>query len=182
MPSPIAHLSAGLAIYVATRAHLPRTEPEKVGPVPFLLVVTTAFSLLPDVDSLVGLAAGDFGRFHNNLTHSLLVGLAVAPAFGGLMQHRRGSGFWFWSIIALVAYNLHVLMDWATVGRGVMALWPLTDARFQAPVMLFYGLHWSDGWLSIRHVWTVVTELLFAVVVFILLLPSLAAGRRKAQA
>jgi hypothetical protein len=43
-----------------------------------------------------------------------------------------------------------------------MALWPLTGGRFQAPVFLFYGLHWSQGWLSVRHLWTLATELAFA--------------------
>jgi hypothetical protein len=46
----------------------------------------------------------------------------------------------------------------------VMALWPLSEKRFLLPVPLFYGLHWSDGWLSLRHVWTVLTELAFTAV------------------
>jgi hypothetical protein len=71
-------------------------------------------------------------------------------------------------------------MDAATVSRGVMALWPLTETRFLAPVTIFYGLHWSDGWISIRHLWTLLTELLFAGLLFGLLrLSAHLTGLRK---
>ena len=56
-------------------------------------------------------------------------------------------------------------MDYFTVGRGVLAFWPFTAERFSAPVPLFYGLRWSEGWVSPRHVWTVLTEVPFAAVV-----------------
>ena len=162
MPSPIAHLTAGYVLYALSRTHQPQPALARIGPVPGLLAITAGLSLLPDLDSVVGVLAGDFGRFHNNLTHSLLVGAAVALLFGAVMRAVRGGGFWFWFGVALAAYELHVLMDWTTYGRGVMALWPLTSARFQAPVFLFYGLHWSQGWLSVRHLWTLATELAFA--------------------
>jgi membrane-bound metal-dependent hydrolase YbcI (DUF457 family) len=164
MPSPIAHLTAGYALYALSRPHQPGPKLGRVEPVPVLLAVTAGLSLLPDLDSLVGGLAGDLGRFHNNLTHSLLVGAAVALLFGAAMRMVRGRGFGFWFGVALAAYELHILMDWTTVGRGVMAWWPLTDARFQAPVYLFYGLHWSQGWLSARHLWTLATESAFAAV------------------
>ncbi|HUM69857.1 MAG TPA: metal-dependent hydrolase, partial [Chloroflexota bacterium] len=134
-------------------------------PLPGLLLVTAGFSLLPDVDSVVGLLSGDFGRFHNNATHSLFVGTAVSLLFGAGMKWRRGRGFRFWSVVALACYSLHILMDAATWGRGVMALWPFTQNRFHFPFILFYGLHWSQGWLSARHLWTLLTETLFVVLV-----------------
>ena len=164
MPSPIAHLTAGYVLYALSRAHQPEPAPGQIGPIPGLLAVTVGFSLLPDLDSIVGVLAGDFGRFHNNVTHSLFVGAAVALVFGAVMRAVLGRDYWFWFGVALAAYELHVIMDWTTYGRGVMALWPFTDARFQAPVFLFYGLHWSEGWLSVRHLWTLVTELAFAMV------------------
>ena len=52
-------------------------------------------------------------------------------------------------------------MDFFTIGRGVMVFWPLSLERFASPVPLFYGLHWSDGYLSERHLITLVTELGF---------------------
>ncbi len=50
-------------------------------------------------------------------------------------------------------------MDAFTIGRGVMILWPFSIDRYASPVSLFYGVHWSDGWVSVRHLWTMVTEL-----------------------
>lgn len=167
MPSPIAHLAAGYVVYRLSRSHEPQPALKPVGPLPGLLLAAAAFSLLPDMDSIVGWLMGDFGRFHNNLTHSLLVGLGVSLGFAGFMKWRQQE-FRFWFIFALICYTLHVLMDAATVGRGVMAFWPITDQRFLLPALLFYGLHWSDGWLSSRHLWTAVTELAFAALVIIL--------------
>ncbi|MDX1521057.1 MAG: metal-dependent hydrolase [Anaerolineae bacterium] len=162
MPSPIAHAAAGYAIYRLSRSRRPQSKLPKFGPVPGLLLITTGFSLLPDLDSIVGLLSGNFGRFHNNLTHSLIVGFFVSLVFALGMWGKERSGFGFWFAIALFGYEAHVLMDSATVGRGVMAFWPFTSERFASPLIIFYGLHWSEGWFSIRHLWTVLTELAFA--------------------
>lgn len=167
MPSPLAHLTAGYVLFRLSRAHWPDRELPHLGPVPGLLAVTAGVSLLPDLDSLAGVLAGDFGRFHNNLTHSLFVGAAVALLLAFALRVVRGGGFGFWFGIILAAYELHVLMDWTTYGRGVMAWWPLTAERFQAPVFVFYGLHWSQGWLSLRHLWTLATELVFVAVMLL---------------
>jgi membrane-bound metal-dependent hydrolase YbcI (DUF457 family) len=167
MPSPIAHLAAGYAVYYLGRSQ-PQPTPKLIGPFPSLLLVTTGFSLLPDVDAMTDLLTGEFGRFHKYATHSLIVGLGVALAFATLMWWKQRSGFRYWLIISWLCYGLHVLMDSATVGRGVMALWPLSIARYLTPLPLFYGLQWSDGWLSIRHLWTLVTEAGFvALIVFL---------------
>jgi membrane-bound metal-dependent hydrolase YbcI (DUF457 family) len=165
MPSPIAHLAAGYAIYLISRTSSPQRALRPVGPFPGLLVFTAGLSLLPDIDSVAGLLSGDFGRFHNNLTHSLLVGWGIALTVGVLMNWRRGSGFWYWMILTALCYNLHVIMDWTTTGRGVMALWPIMAQRFLAPVTLFYGLHWSEGLVSERHLITLATELGFVALV-----------------
>ena len=56
-------------------------------------------------------------------------------------------------------------MDLFTIGRGVLLFWPFSSQRFSFPLKLFYGLHWYDGWLSLRHMWTLLTELGFVVVI-----------------
>jgi membrane-bound metal-dependent hydrolase YbcI (DUF457 family) len=104
----------------------------------------------------------DFGRFHNNGSHSLLVGLALALTAGGLVWWRKGSGFTYWFGFVLLCYQLHIVLDFFTVGRGVMLFWPLSSARLESPVKLFYGFHWSDGLVSINHIWTLLNELGFA--------------------
>ena len=161
MPSPIAHLTAGYIAYGVARLTRPQEKTETRHTAREVLFTSVAFSNLPDIDSIAGIVVGDFGRFHNNFTHSILVGAGISVAFAGVMAWRR-HGFVFWLLLAAACYSLHVLMDAATLGRGVMALWPITGNRFQVPVPLFYGFHWSDGWVNPRHLWTLVTELTFA--------------------
>ena len=163
MPSPIAHLTAA---YVAQRIGM-AYPPYPDGETPHfgrrLLLTTATFSILPDIDAVAGLLAGDFARYHNEGTHSLLVGAGLSLGFAGIMAWRqRGFGFWF--LMAAGCYYAHILMDAATPGRGVLAAWPISNRRFDFPLTLFYGLHWSDGWISVRHIWTVLTELTFAAV------------------
>lgn len=177
MPSPIAHVTAGYVIYELARHRWPALDGGRLGPLPRLLVMSTGASLLPDIDSAAGVLAGDFGRFHNTVTHSLVVGLGVTGIFAVIMGWRRRDTFWPWFVVALAGYELHVLMDAATFGRGVMALWPLSEMRFQVPVMLFYGLHWSNGLFSERHLITLATEAGFVALVLIAL-----HGLRRRQA
>lgn len=164
MPSPIAHLAAGYAIYHMSRSRIPHMKVEIIGPLAAPLVVAAGFSLLPDVDSLAGLLLGNFGRYHNNATHSLIVGLGVSLIFGGVMRIRERTGFCYWLSLSLLSYETHILMDSATISRGVMAFWPFIDERYLLPFRLFYGFHWSDGLLSVRHIWTFLTEGVFAAV------------------
>jgi inner membrane protein len=120
-----------------------------------------SLSILPDLDSVAGLLMGDLGRYHNNWTHSFIVGLGVALLVGCLAWLLRHSGFSRWFILALLCYESHIIMDYLTIGRGIMAFWPFSSERFVSPVPVFYGLHWSDGWLSLRHLLTLVTEVGF---------------------
>jgi inner membrane protein len=167
MPSPIAHVAASYAIYYLSRSRQPQMKVPSLGPLPTPLVVAAGFSLLPDVDSVAGVIMGNFGRYHNNATHSLVVGLGVALIFGAIMQWREKQGFAYWFLLALISYEMHVIMDSATISRGVMAFWPFTADRYLLPFRLFYGFKWSRGWISISHLWTFLTESLFAAVLFI---------------
>jgi len=166
MPSPLAHTTMGYAVYRICRPRKPQQDSRPVGPLPRLLLVAMGLSLLPDLDSVLGILMGDFGRFHNNVMHSLIFGLVVALGISGVMWLRQRSGSVRWFIIALLCYELHVIMDYFTVGgRGVMLLWPFSPARYESSVKLFYGVRWSDGLISTRHLWTLVTELGFVVFV-----------------
>jgi inner membrane protein len=169
MPSPIAHTTMGYVIYKAYQARGPGRSLGQLGPLPKLLILTAGFSLLPDIDSIAGFLLQDFGRYHNSLSHSLFVGLVVAGLIGGLAWWIKRSGFIEWFAIAFLCYQFHIILDFFTVGRGVMLFWPLTSARFQSPVKLFLGLHWSDGLVSFRHVWTLLSELGFAVLVVLVM-------------
>jgi membrane-bound metal-dependent hydrolase YbcI (DUF457 family) len=135
--------------------------------IPRLLVISVGLSLLPDVDSIAGFLLGDFGRYHNNGSHSLFAGLVVALVIGGLVWLRKRSEFGYWFTLVLLCYHFHLVLDFITFGRGVMLFWPLSTARFVSPAKLFYGLHWSDGVVSIKHVWTLLNESGFAVLIIL---------------
>ena len=178
MPSPLAHVTMGYVIY--------RTWPERCDPtggtrvlgVPSLLVASLGLCLAADLDAAVGILAGNLGRYHNNFMGSPVFGVLFALLIG-VAARVVGGRFGRWFLLALVCYQTHVVMDFFTVGRGVMLLWPWTDARFQPPFELFYGLRWSDGPISHRHLWTLLTESAFAaVVVSVAVLAT--RGRRRA--
>lgn len=165
MPSPIAHAAAGYIIFRASREGSKEAHERRVGIVPQLLFVTVGLSLLPDLDVLPGLLFGDLQKYHNNFTHSFLFELGVAILIGGLVKIVRRSGFSRWFGISAMAYELHVLMDMFTHGRGVMAAWPFLTERIEPPTVLFYGLRWSEGFLTPKHFITLATELATALLV-----------------
>lgn len=161
MPSPIAHSAIGYVIYRLSRSNRPAKKGMKVVS-PIHLIVIVGFSLIPDVDFIAGVLFRDLSRFHNNGTHSLILGLAVALISSFLFSLKRRSAFsiWFWLI--LVSYQMHIVLDFFTYGsRGVMLLWPILSMRFESPVKLFYGVRWSEGWISGHHLWTLVSEVGF---------------------
>lgn len=169
MPSPIAHIGVGYVLYRLTRAHAPSPALVQVRQWwPVGLLVAVGFSLAPDLDVLAGVVLGDFSRFHNQATHSMIAGLAISGLFAALMYGRFQTGGRYWLGLALAGYTLHVLMDSATIGRGVLAFWPFSLERFQFPLTLFYGVRWSDGLLSSSHVVTVITELGFVALLALL--------------
>ncbi len=161
MASPLGHLAAGAAVWYGMRARLrpgedaPRRRAWVIG------AAVVVLSLLPDGDAALGILFGDFGRYHNNWTHSLLwlpiIGTISAFVLRAAAKVRWRDGF----LLAVWCAGLHIAMDYATVGRGVMLLWPLSAARFQSPVILFHGLHWSQPWNSPSHLATLANELLW---------------------
>ena len=161
MPSPIAPAAAGYLVYRAFRSRIPEEACAYVGPFPRLMIAAVSLSLIADLDTVPGILSGNFERFHNNFTNSLVFGVAVALGVGGAVWMKQRSGFKRWFAIALVSYEMHVLMDFFTFGRGVMLAWPFSPDRLSPPVYLFYGLRWSEGLASPMHLVTLMTELGF---------------------
>ena len=146
----------------------------------FLVAAASILSLLPDLDCVAGVVAGEFGRFHNNITHSFGIGISVAlvaAAVAALAKGTRAGTAWF--LFAFACYGLHVVMDYFTEGRGVMALWPFLSDRLTSPVCLFRGVKWAMGIWNVEHLWTFLNELLF---VGIVTLGIVLAGRRRQAA
>jgi len=156
-------MAAGYVVFEFARARI-RDAGHSIVRLCILFAGAIGLSLLPDMDSIAGILAKDFGRYHNNLTHSFSMGVAASllVAAGALIVDRKRVAQW--AILALICYELHVLMDFFTVGRGVMIFWPISLNRWEPPIKLFYGLHWSDGWISHKHFWTLLNELAFAAI------------------
>lgn len=164
MPSPIAHLGVGYAIYRSYQKQLPQDR-RTFWKIPFQLTLVAGLSMLPDLDVIPAVIFRDMRAYHNNISHSLFLALPVALLVAGIFRRIYRSNFWLWFVICLLSYDFHVIMDALTAERGVMIFWPLTQARFSSPIKIFYGLQWGLGWFSPWHLWTIFTESLFVMIV-----------------
>jgi len=160
LPSPLVHGTLG---YLTYRVVAPRVggSSARTGVNWPVLAAIIALSIAHDFDFVLGFFLGDVSHYHNHFMSSALVGLIVAAAVGGFAALRSRAGGWVWFGVALFCYQLHIILDFFTNGRGVMLLWPWSTERLSSPVSLFYGAHWSQGWLSYRHLVTLITEGLF---------------------
>ena len=163
MPSPIAHLGVGYAVYRYYQSRLPEDR-RRFWKVSLQLIMVAGLSLLPDLDVIPAIVFRDMKAYHNNISHSLIIAIPVALLAAAVFRRMYRSNYWLWFVISLVSYDLHIFMDALTADRGVMMFWPLTNARFASSVKIFYGLQWGLGWFSPWHLWTIFTESLFVLV------------------
>lgn len=154
MSSPLIHLATGYGVYFFSGER----KKEKHRFFNWKCFLLLAVSMFPDLDSIAGFVTGNLAKYHNNWSHSLFTGIFIAFIIAGIIYLVIKRGFFKWWLILSICYNLQVLIDFCTVGRGVMLFWPLTDQRFLSPVKLFYGLHWSQGLWSIQHIYTFINE------------------------
>ena len=164
MPSPIAHLGMGYAIYRYHKHRLPENR-GRSWKLPVQMFLIMGLSLLPDLDVVAAILFRDMENYHNNFSHSLLVAIPIAVLIAAILRQIYHSGFWTWCLICLISYDLHIVMDALTAERGVMMFWPLSQNRFVSPIRIFYGLQWGLGWFSIWHLWTLFTESVFVLVI-----------------
>jgi membrane-bound metal-dependent hydrolase YbcI (DUF457 family) len=161
---------------------------------PLLLGACAVFAIAPDFDFLPGIAAGQPALYHQGLSHSLLVGLALSVAtalvlWRGPALRQRASALLF------AAYTSHLVVDLfgpdARPPIGIPLFWPLSDATFLAPVTLLPGIEhakststptvqWAMEVFSWVNVRAVAVELLVATP--LLLAGSLRQRRRHVQA
>jgi membrane-bound metal-dependent hydrolase YbcI (DUF457 family) len=168
MPSPVVHLTIGYTIYRALQhnAHTIRKLCTSRFARWIVLAACLFFSLIPDADSALGVLASDFGAYHNQWSHSLFFGITPAIFFtlaARLFVPWRAA--LRWGALCLISCVIHVLLDYACYGRGVKLFWPFSNERFISPVLLFYGLQWSEGFFSMHHLQTLINEGLYALVI-----------------
>ncbi|OVE74214.1 hypothetical protein BVX94_01095 [bacterium B17] len=162
MPSPVAHVTLGYVLFRSFRGYY-RGSFHPVLTSGWVFFFLCAFlSLLPDIDVGAAVWFSDFGKYHSNLTHSLSAGLVAAVIAGAFIKLFRfmdfRHGFW----LALLSYYLHLFLDFFSYGRGIMLLWPFSDQRFGSPATLFLGVRWENGLWAVSHIWTALSEVLFA--------------------
>lgn len=164
MPSPIAHMAAGYIIYryYSPQQSIPRSR--------YRLAITALFSVLPDVDTILGFLFHDFRRYHNGITHSFFVGLILSNFASTAVKRNHNLAFTHFFPFTLIPYELHILMDYLARGkRGVMLFWPFSKRRFRFPKKLFYGVRWDEGILSRNHLKTAITEVAFIAMFYLFL-------------
>ena len=166
MPSPIAHLGVGYAIYRSSKRKLPESR-SRLWKFPLHMLLIMSLSLLPDLDIITAIIFRDMENYHNNFSHSLLLGIPVAVLTAAILRQIDQSNLWLWFLICMISYDLHILMDALTAERGVMMFWPLSQNRIVSPIRIFYGLQWGLGWFSIWHLWTIFTESVFVLVLML---------------
>jgi membrane-bound metal-dependent hydrolase YbcI (DUF457 family) len=170
MPSPIAHLAMGAALWRLwdARRAAPSEPVSRVKRVTGFVGFLVA-SMLPDLDAVPGMLTRDMHSFHNQEMHSLFAAAGFSLAAGWMAGRVRGVRFSAKVFaIAFISYTLHLGMDLFTYGRGLRLFWPLYSGRIQAPVEVFGGLHWSEGVFYAGHGITVIEELVFAAFLFLL--------------
>src|SRR5688572_25613629 len=109
MPSPIAHLGTGYAIYRYYKRRLPENRGQLLK-IPFQMIMVMGLSMLPDLDIIAAIIFRDMKNYHNNFSHSLLIAIPVAFLIAGIFHRIYRSNFWLWFVICLVSYDLHVIM------------------------------------------------------------------------
>lgn len=127
-------------------------------------------SVAPDFDIPINMLIdeGRAFRLHGSYSHSLLLaplfglGFALVLSFIWKDADKRrvfalGTGL----------YAIHVLMDLVTMdSRGVSLFWPIFPERIACPIGIFVGVEHSDYWRMDLHLLTLVTEGVYAVIMF----------------
>ena len=136
---------------------------------PIIWAMLIFASFAPDLDIIINLIrTGDGFQLHGAHSHSLL----LAPVFGVLFLCAIK---WIWPgakpsrvfMVGTGLYALHVIMDLLTMdSRGVALFWPIFPDRIASPVAIFVGVEHSDWKRIDLHALTLITETMFAALVF----------------
>ena len=134
MPSPVAHSLAGAALYLAgSPAERPLAHWRTA-----LLCVASASAA--DLDFVVGLAAGDWNRFHQGVSHSLTVALALGFALAWLPLRSLGGWRRRWALFTALTVS-HLALDLVTRDArppyGIPLLWPFSSLYVHTFLDLF---------------------------------------------
>jgi membrane-bound metal-dependent hydrolase YbcI (DUF457 family) len=139
VPSPVAHLLGGAAVYLAGARPGDRTRA--------LLALAVLGSLAPDFDFVPGILIGDMRAFHHGISHSLGLAAVFGVAVFAAARWLRASSAGRAALVATMAYFSHIFLDLigATEGtRGVPILWPLSSESFGVTLGVFGHFSYGD--------------------------------------
>jgi membrane-bound metal-dependent hydrolase YbcI (DUF457 family) len=156
VPSPIAHSFAAILLTRLFKIHK-LDDRDRLR----LWFWCFFFSFAPDLDIIPGILWNDFSSFHNQWTHSIVWCLFFCLIASSCLHHLlKKPGLFTTLCIACSASGIHLLMDWATYGRGVMLFWPFSQERYIMQPSVFVGVRWSEGFFSRSHLMTLLNEFL----------------------
>jgi membrane-bound metal-dependent hydrolase YbcI (DUF457 family)/glycopeptide antibiotics resistance protein len=148
MPSPLGHILAGGAVYLAGT--------KKESGSRFLLIVALLGSVISDLDFLPGILIGNMRAFHHGISHSLVFAFLFGVVTMLVTRRLHPEVAARASLLAVLAYTSHVLLDFVSVNegaRGVRILWPISNAELGINVRALGHFQYTD----IRNgIWSVV--------------------------
>lgn len=151
MPTIMTHAIVPLAL--AAAAGRARISPK-------LALAGAALAVLPDAD-VVGFAIGvDYADpwGHRGATHAMAFAIMVAGAIASFWREARSIGAFLFLAFAMAS---HGLLDTMTSGGlGIALLWPVSDARFFAPITPIRVSPIGADFFSARGLATLVSELM----------------------
>ena len=139
MPSPVGHVLAGAAVYLAGARNGSRSK--------LVLVLTLLASIAPDLDFLPGILIGQMGAFHHGISHSVPFAILFGVMVFFFVRRIDETIAFRASMLATGAYVTHVMLDFVGVSegtRGVPILWPLSHERLGFGLNLFGHFRWGD--------------------------------------
>ena len=149
MPSPVAHILGGAAVYLIGQPRKQRSH--------LVLGATLLGSIVPDFDFLPGFLIDNPAAFHHGISHSLGFALLFGTAVFLLLRYFQRSDIRTRAaVMAAFAYGFHAVLDVVSVGEGAKAvplLWPLSAREFGINLDLFGHFH-HDGLAD--GIWSVV--------------------------
>lgn len=134
MPTPVGHSLAAATLYLAL-SPAPRPWADRRAGLLALAAASAA-----DLDFVAGAVVGDWSRFHQGASHSLLVALGLGLALASLPLPSLGG--WRRRALLFTALALsHLALDLVTRDArppyGIPLFWPVSSAYWHAPWSLF---------------------------------------------
>jgi membrane-bound metal-dependent hydrolase YbcI (DUF457 family) len=147
MPSPIAHVLAGVTVHVlASRDRAALADRWRAA-------LTVAAALAPDVD--LAFRYVDGRNHHNDEMHSVGAALAAAGLAWLLLRWRRRRAAFAAAVAVFLGWTSHLVLDYLNVDThppiGLLALWPFSDAYWKSPVPLFLDIGRTLAWTTVAH-------------------------------